>query len=65
MIRFLDGHKVVELTVIPEVSPSFSHLKVVHVVSIWWLMWIRLAVSVQATVVAKCLQQSNEGLEEC
>lgn len=27
-------------------------------------MWIRLAVSVQATVLAKCPQQSNEGLEE-
>lgn len=64
MIRFLDGHKVVEFTVMPEVSPGFSHLKVVHVVSIWWLMWIRLAVSVQATLVAKCPWQSNEGLEK-
>lgn len=33
-------------------------------VSIWWLVWIRLAVSVQATVVAKCPQQSNKGLEK-
>jgi len=63
MIRFLAGHKVVELTVVPEISPGFSHLKVVLVVSIWWLMWIRLTVTVQATLVAKCLQQRNEGLE--
>lgn len=44
MIRVLDGHKVVELIVMPEVLPGFSHLKVVYVVSVWSLMCIRLTV---------------------